>query len=441
LFTQRRIDITKKLKIKIEREKYMNNIWKVILKSVICFFILLLSLIIVNLIPREYIEENVKESVQIFIDEGNYPKIKFARKYLLDNYTDALMLNTAYSIDSNSPIESTILMRRNYRPNEGLKLEKIGNQDNPIKYLIENLNKTNSTYFEYSIYWHGYMIYLRPLLVLFNYFQIRVIFTTMIIFLSILLIYLAYKKINKYIAIATTIMLFASNFWTIGLSLQYSAVFIISLLASIYIILNGKKKNIVCTFFIIGMLTSFFDLLTTPILTLGIPILFYISLHQSSFKDFFKIILYWGIGYGIMWFSKWIIADIMYNTGTIKWAFEKIMSYTTGTKEVTTNIIEVISKNIYYLSEILIFSMVLLATSYIFGSKNLNLTKEKSIYQYLIIAVLPFIWFAVIKNHSYIHARFTFRNLLITIFSVLLVTMNILKSIVENYEINKNKSK
>jgi len=395
-------------------------IW--ILKPVICFLILILSLVIVNLIPREYIQENVKESVQIFIDEGYFPKVKLSNKYLLDNWTDALMINTAYSIDTEEPIRSSILMRRNYRPNAELKLDQIVN-DKPIEYLIENLNETNNTYFEYSRYWHGYMIYLRPLLVLFNYSQIRIFFTTIIITLSFLLIYLVYKKIDKYIAIATTIMLFISNFWAIGLSLQYSAVFIITLISSMYIISKNSIKNILRTFFIIGMLTSFFDLLTTPILTLGIPLIFYISLNRKedlNFKEFFKIILFWGMGYGLMWLSKWVISDIICNVGTIQSA---IIAIKLRVGEAGTSIINVILANIYYLFEIIILIISMAITTFIYVKNKKQILKIKKVQQYLIIAIIPFIWYTLLKNHSFIHARFTFRNLLLTVFSLTIITI------------------
>jgi len=412
----------------------------IIIKPLLCFLILGASLIIVDLIPREYIEKNVRESVQTFINEGYFPEVKFANKYLLDNFTDALMINTAYSIDPGEPIKSSILMRRNYRPNSELELDTAVEVDNPIEYLIENLNETNSIYFQYPRYWHGYMIYLRPLLVFFNYLEIRVILSTIIIALSLMLVYLVYKKINKYIAIAVLITLISSNFWVIGLSLQYSAVFIIALISSMYIVIKGKNKNIESTFFIIGMLTSFFDLLTTPIITLGIPLIFYISLHKGegcSFKNFFKIIVLWGIGYALMWSSKWLIADIVCNSGTIQSAIQKIMVYTSSAEEVSTNIIKIISKNMYYLSEISIFTVTTLVISYICTSNKSQTIKEKSTYQYLMIAVIPFIWFAIAKRHCYIHARFTFRSLLVTIFSLSIIIMNNFKN---TKKLNNNKN-
>lgn len=299
---------------------------KKILKLILIYFIMVITLIliltIVNLIPRNNIASNVRESLQTFIKEGTFPKINFTYSYLLDNYTDALMINTAYSVDSNNPLESAILMRRNYRPNEELELEKIDNENNTIENLKDTLNGNNTIYYEYSRYWHGYMIWLRPLLAFFNYSQIRIILTVIIITLSIMLIYLTYKKINIYISSATLFMLIVSNFYFIGMSLQYSSVFIIMLLTSIYVILKYKHiKEITTVFFIVGILTSFFDLLTTPLLTLGIPIIYYMLLRNTENKDnlkiLFKIIIYWALGYGIMWISKWIVSDCLYQTGTI----------------------------------------------------------------------------------------------------------------------------
>ena len=248
----------------------LKDILKIVLTFIITLVILMTALVIVNLIPRKCIENNAKESLPIFLEEGNFPKLKYAYNFLLDNYTDALMINTALSVDSTKPIESTILMRRGYRANEGLELKEAGTNDIPIKSLEENINETNTTYFQYQRYWHGYMIFLRPLLVLFNYTQIRIILIATFIMLSLILVYLTYKKINIYICIATIFMLLISSFIFIGMSIQYSSVFIIMLISSIYIIMKCKEYNnikILNVFFIIGILTSFFDLLTAPLLT------------------------------------------------------------------------------------------------------------------------------------------------------------------------------
>ncbi len=410
---------------------------KKILKSILIFCSILISLflllIIVNLIPRNYIKNNVKDSLYYFISEGNFPKIKYAYNYVLDNYTDSLMINTAYSVDSNKPLESAMLMRRNYRPNENLKLKNSGNDEMPIYDLIQSFNENNDTYFQYQRYWHGYMIILRPLLVFFNYKQIRILLITTIIILSLILVYLAYKKIDIYASIATLFMLIVSNFIFIGLSMQYSSVFIIMLISSIYIITKCKEKNdkqMFDVFLVIGMLTSFFDLLTTPLLTFGIPVIYYIVLKNKennlSIKSLLKVMIAWGLGYGLIWLSKWIICDSIYNTGTIKEAFYKIFLQTNSTELFNVTALKAIKRNFSYINRpIILFAIFTVVLTLI----NKKIIKMNILI--LMLGLLPFLWFAIVKNHSFIHARFTFRDLLITLFALITITMYNIKNIIE----------
>ena len=239
------------------------------------------------------------------------------------------MVDTAYSIDNKDVLKSTMFMRHGYRAGANLTLNDVNAPDNPIENLEKNVSETNTSYFEYFRYWHGYMLYLRPLLVLFNYSQIRAILVTIIIVLSILLVYLAYKKIDILTAIATLTTLVLANFWAIGLSLQYTATFMISLIASLYIVINKDKiKDISFVFFIIGMLTSFFDMFSTPMLTFGIPVVFWIAASKKekyTLKGSFMVGFSWVLGYGLMWLSKWLMLDLLYNTGAIKDAISKIL--------------------------------------------------------------------------------------------------------------------
>jgi len=408
------------------------NIGKFILIFISMLLVLSSILIIVNLIPKEYIENNVKESVQTFINEGYFPKVSFTYNYLLDNYTDALMINTAYSVDSNEPLKSALLMRRNYRPNEDLILEKIDNENNTILNFILTIEETNTTYYEYSRYWHGYMSYLRPLLVFFNYSEIRIILTTIIIILSLILIYLTYKKIDKYVCIATIFMLLISSFYAIGLSIQYTSVFMIMLIASIYIISKYKTiKNIYIVFFCVGALTSFFDLLTTPVLTLGIPAIYYITLKNReteskkiNFNYVFKIILSWGVGYALMWISKWLISDLLCQTSTVSRALQKISLLSNSKEQFNPNIFTVVSSNISYLSITLLVSIICTA---ILSFSITSYKDSKKKIPYILFAIIPFVWFIIIKNHSYVHARFTYRNLLLTVLALSIITMENIK--------------
>lgn len=68
-------------------------------------------------------------------------------------------------------------------------------------------------------------------------------------------------------------------------------------------------------FLIIGMLTSFFDFLTYPLFTLGMPLILISVLGTFSsvqkLCDIVKNSIFWGIGYGGMWCGKWMVGSIL----------------------------------------------------------------------------------------------------------------------------------
>lgn len=91
---------------------------KKILKFLILFFLLIISfnliLLVGCLFPSSVIQQNVKESSNILLTEGNL--YRFFENYDVynNNYTDSLMINEAYSVDSTHPIVSYMNVRKNY---------------------------------------------------------------------------------------------------------------------------------------------------------------------------------------------------------------------------------------------------------------------------------------------------------------------------------------
>ena len=50
---------------------------------------------------------------------------------------------------------------------------------------------------------------------------------------------------------------------------------------------------------------------------------------------------------------------------------------------------------------------------------NKEITKElEARFPYIVIAIIPFVWYFVLKNHSMYHSFFTYRNLLLTIITM-----------------------
>lgn len=87
---------------------------KTFLKFVITFIILILVFNLVLLIgssfPSSCIENNVKTSSKILENEGNLPSL--CNVTYNDNYTDAVMINTCYSIDNSDPFFSYLSRKK-----------------------------------------------------------------------------------------------------------------------------------------------------------------------------------------------------------------------------------------------------------------------------------------------------------------------------------------
>ena len=62
----------------------------------------------------------------------------------VDNSTDGLMINNAYSIDSNAPLESYLKVRKNYN-REKTKIQLTDTKQNLLSYSENNLKNNVPT--------------------------------------------------------------------------------------------------------------------------------------------------------------------------------------------------------------------------------------------------------------------------------------------------------
>lgn len=408
----------------------------------ICSFMALLT--ITSCISSKSMFNNVEESSQLLLEEGNRKiiYIPYRRtKMEFDNYTDALMINTAYSIDSRKPLFSAFMARKNFIPDVTTEVyqDQAGELKSSSKYKYHNevgelndlVNNEKAESFEYARYWHGYLIILRPLLVMFNLTQIRTILTCILIILFIFFIILLYKKSDIVTAIIFSTCLLGIEYFYLGFSMQGIFIFLIMMIASIIILCKYSKiKSYGMFFFIIGMLTNFFDFLTVPVLTYAIPmiILFTIKYTKENFeiklilKKILVLGIAWSVGYGLTWTSKWLLTDLIFGRKMFFTALKQVFYRSAGTEKI--NIFNVINQNINYMYVsffISIFFTVLTILIKIWIENKKIKFKEQNtkdtydiIFIYLLIGIIPFAWYALLRNHSYYHAFFTYRNLLVS---------------------------
>lgn len=431
----------------------------------ICSFMALLT--ITSCISSKSMFNNVEESSQLLLEEGNRKiiYIPYRRtKMEFDNYTDALMINTAYSIDSRKPLFSAFMARKNFIPDVTTEVyqDQAGELKSSSKYKYHNevgelndlVNNEKAESFEYARYWHGYLIILRPLLVMFNLTQIRTILTCILIILFIFFIILLYKKSDIVTAIIFSTCLLGIEYFYLGFSMQGIFIFLIMMIASIIILCKYSKiKSYGMFFFIIGMLTNFFDFLTVPVLTYAIPmiILFTIKYTKENFeiklilKKILVLGIAWSVGYGLTWTSKWLLTDLIFGRKMFFTALKQVFYRSAGTEKI--NIFNVINQNINYMYVsffISIFFTVLTILIKIWIENKKIKFKEQNtkdtydiIFIYLLIGIIPIAWYALLRNHSYYHAFFTYRNLLVSNVCINLSIKKIFDFLTEKEEQNE----
>ena len=438
----------------------MKNTLIQIVKYTLVFIILicvyLASLICSSIIPTKWIESNSKKSSEEIITYGGEKEIvRIGNKYVIAFlFTDALMLNTAYSIDTSTPLASPMLARKNYIPGQTQRvfMDLNGNLGASENYKADNgdIYQVPEFYglmhgeniadsFEYARYWHGYLIFLRPLLVIMDYQGIRILMQVITIILMIVMLGLIAKKIKWQIAVMFLIGFLSIDIFIAARAFNAICVFIIAIVSTIFILLKkDSEKNIAINFFVIGSVTSFIDLLTTPLVTLGIPIIVYLLLIQKNGKnlkecliELVKICLMWGIGYGLTWATKWILVQLMYNRPIIQNALTQAQVRTVTNKTTFLNMMINIGN---FLSYEVIFANIMIMISYaiimLVKNRNKELNIKNNIVQsipYLIVAMMPLAWYAVLKQHSMIHRFFTYRALVITIITLLVSEYKILE--------------
>ena len=206
------------------------------------------------------------------------------------------------------------------------------------------------------------------------------------------------------------------------------------------IILNCNRitdsKRLTIIFFTIGAFTSYMDFLTTPILTLGFPLLVLIAINKEKerLRTLFTQSFGWFLGYASIWASKWLIGWILTGENIIDTAMacaQQRMGNTIvfGGVEMPMNqffeiILSKLSNMIYPIC-IAIGIVTILFILYFYKNRD----KLKKFNWLVIIAIMPIAWFIVMKNHSLQHIFFTWRDFILTLWCMLIFTFSNTKTL------------
>lgn len=412
----------------------INEILKYIFIFIITLCLLFCSLVLTAKIPKQAIKEKIEESAEYFNKNTGIKRIYNGREYTyLALYSDSILLNILYCIDSDHPIHSVLW--DNFYENVQLNV----NYD--FVDLVQQNKEANQQYLRY---WHGSMVILRPLFTILNIEQIYILNTVLLIILTIILLIMLWKK-SKILSIIFLISLVMTNFSIVGINLEYTWTAYIMIITSIIAIIIEKKgdKGLYILFLISGMITCFLDFLTTEIITLFVPLLLVLIIrkNENRLKSFKEGIIFsikcaslWGMGYFGMWFSKWLLAKIILNINVSQYILNNAalrISGLQGLESKAEMYIGAIVKNWYVLYPIniiktpshiiAVFIASVIIPILIIDWKNIK--KQWFSALLFIIGLMPYVRYLLLANHSYRHAFYTFRIQIITIIALLYIVI------------------
>ena len=299
---------------------------KLFLRSALLLFGLLilyfLSLLIAEAIPNGWVEKNAELSFKTLTAEGEVPVLWITSGGIsLDNFTDNTMIRLSVQSSSKQGFISSTLDKRGGR------------------------------------YWHGFIVVLKPLLIFFQYKQIRFLLAVILFLLTACSTYLLKKRTNVYVALAYLLSLICVHIYIVPFSLNFSSVFIIMILALIALCLwpLDKYKWLPTFFLIVGSLTNFFDFLTAPLVTLGFPLVVYYCLQISrgngreevkvGIFGLFKFTFCWCVGYALTWATRWVLHWIFVGKGIWEDVGDTMLFRTMGNSDYVLNRVEMWKKN------------------------------------------------------------------------------------------------
>lgn len=379
-----------------------------------------LSMILVYKLPTDPMAANVARSSDIFNYEGIYPSwVEGYKTTQLDNWTEGYVLCSAIYPTNNAvqdAMNNPIIEYRDERITLSLTL-----QANKL---------SGDTYVNnYGRYWHGLLVALKPLLLFFDVGDIRILNMMLQLALLLGIVVSVVEKGYKRILLPFFLAVIVINPITMPMSFTFSAEYILMLLACLVVVNKHtklKEKDRYYVFFcVLGCLTAFFNEMSYPVVTLGIPLFMYLVIEEKEWKtkvlDEIFISVSWVLGYAGMWIGKWICGSLLTGRNYFFDAFSQANSYVvTGLNEPT--VIDRIWKNIRVIIRWPYLILMLLVIIWII-TKNRKVTLKKeelvSIFKekvpFLILAMYPFVTYIALGNgYSYNHYWFSYRLLAIT---------------------------
>lgn len=271
----------------MDREKSNHDKFKLFIQSAgkgILYFLITLGILFALLffaccIPKDKIRGNLLESATyLSLEEEDFHQLKTGdQRTVIHNYADATTLNILYSMD-----REDLLWKLAMAPfySDGMDLDK-----SVTELLQERIVSEREADTVYDRYWHGMILILKPMFLLFTLQQIRWIFMGALVGCMMVLTVLLIRR-KQYLSSALLWLGAVSvQFWMTAMCIEYFPVFLITVLISVAMVLVEERRNRIINLCIVsGVCVAFFDFLTTETLAFVLPLVLVYGIWQSKGK-------------------------------------------------------------------------------------------------------------------------------------------------------------
>ena len=449
---------------------------KTVLISGTATIVICIALLFVTaLIPQNALQKNMEKSSDYY---NNHQMFDHVTDYMFlsrqDNYADCILTNIIYHIDQNNLAES-ILSASYYNPeDEGVQTS--------FAYAVGSKVEPNV---DYSRYWHGSMVLLRPLFIIFDIAGVRMVLGILILIMTVWFEVLLFKNHYSVFGVCYGIGLILVSVWMCAFCVEYAMPFVVmsvelpvlfALLTRAYEkkdVQNDKVKRdehklgnqkedehkldnfkpevilwavLACA----GIVTAFVDFLTTETITFTMAYVLYLIVknRHNQMRTVKEELIYlvksgivWLVSYGVMIALKWVLAlivlgkDAFFNAlsqAALRISGDATLGNVTGAEVVSDyeRISGALWRNIgciYPFKSTMSYGtamiFILLVGLVVFSIWYLFREKAKSCINKVLVMVslIPVLRFLVLNNHSYIHFFFTYRALLVSVVVIMYI--------------------
>ena len=395
-------------------------------------------LLAVCLIPSEALYDNARASAQYIQDEEvsfydieRPAPLAYQR---IDNYADMILFNIAVSIDSSKPLASMLEARYLLDP-----------QRKSAELVLARLDG-EATNADYSRYWHGMLIFIRPLLTVVNYNTMRILNTVVLCGLAVWLCVLLLRRRLWWLCMVTVFALLVCDFATVPLCFEFYIMSAMSLLFSCIVLILDKRfvtdggtiwneVHLMVFFTVSGLCACFFDFLTSETLTLLLPLIMVLITRAVRYGEdnsygitakhaFFLIFacgLCWGISYALTYAVKWgltaaVIPEISFTDAL---TYAEVRATGAVEKAVFPLPYEAVLRNLAMLPilsmpntdrGIIAIICIFLVSALIYMILLCRKPRQLAVPGLIaLLSLIPYLRYLVLANHSVLHHFFTYR--------------------------------